>query len=462
MRADRPLFWHQGLFLQPQHLQLSDQYHGFRLQPLQRYGRPFFWGVVRLEILEAALGAKSFEVSNGEVVFPNGTYVVFPGNAVLRPRSFDDAWVEAEKRFTVYLGLRKWSPTDENVTVAAKPEESEDIHTRYVTAADPEEVRDIHGGGPPAQVKRLSHLLRIFWETEIDQLDNYDLIPIARLERSGDEIHLSRRFVPPCPTMAASDWLINTLKDVRDQITSRCRQLEEYKSPKEVQTMEFDIGYVVFLLALRSLNRFVPLTYHLLETPHVHPWDCYMVLRQLIGELSTFSGNLNASGERPNGEKALPKYDHLDLWQCFNSARNLVGELLEGITVSPGQVIRLEYDGAYYTGRMPDRVFDARNRYWLSLRTETQPADVSDAVQRLVKLSARKNLTTLISRAVPGLPLEHFPVPPPGLPRRENTHYFRIDQTSTLWLDVEKEGGISLFWDTAPEDLLAEIIVLRS
>ena len=461
MSADKPVFWHQGLFLQPQHLQFSDRYHGFQLQPFQRYGRPYFWGVVKLEVNEATLANKSFEVNDGEFIFQDGTYVVLPGNGILGPRSFDEAWVEADKRFTVYLGLRKWNRNDENVTVLETFQETGNILTRYVTKADPEEVRDIHAGGPNAQVKRLSHALRIFWENEIDQLDNYDIIPIAQFERSGEEIILSRRFVPPCPTLSSSEWLLNTMKDIRDQITSRCRQLEEYKSPKEVQTMEFDVGYMVFILALRSLNRFVPALYHILETRHVHPWECYGVLRQVIGELSTFSENLSATGERTNGEKALPAYDHLDLWNCYASARTLIGELLEGITVSPGQVIRLEYDGAYYSGRVPERIIDSRNRYWLSLRTEMEPEAVSDTVQRLVKLSARRNLTTLISRAVPGLPLEHFPVPPPGLPRRANTHYFRIDQASTLWLDVESELSISLFWDTAPGDLLAEIIVLK-
>lgn len=462
MNLEKPLFWHQGLFLQPQHLQLADLQKNALLQPFRKYSKPHFWGVAGLEIQEAGLGNKSFEILNGEIVFQDGTYAVFPGNSVLKPRSFDDAWLEGEKPFTVFLGLRKWDPAGENATVVPSMDETSDINTRFATTADPEEIRDMHGDGPAAQVKQLSYVLRIFWETEQEKLDNYNLIPIAELERDGEEIRLSRKFTPPCLSVDASDWIVRTLKDIRDQITSRCRQLEEYKSPKEVQSMDFDIGYMVFLLALRSLNRYVPLLYHMTETKNLHPWDVYSVLRQMIGELSTFSEGLNAVGERLDGTRALPPYDHLALWECFSAAQSLVSEMLDSITVGAGHRIRLEYDGAYYSGEISERMLGSRNRFWLVLRTEAPADEITESFRRVAKLSVKRNITTLLARAVPGIPLEYYPVPPPGLPRRANSHYFRIDHTSSQWLEVEPEQILSLFWDSAPEDMTAEILVIGS
>ena len=96
------------------------------------------------------------------------------------------------------------------------------------------------------------------------------------------------------------------------------------------------------------------------------------------------------------------------------------------------------------------------------LRTETNGDDLIRAVDKVVKLSIRKKLSTLIARAVPGVPLEYYPLPPAGLPRRAHSFYFRIDQSSRQWKDVEAVQAASLFWDTAPDDLSAEIIVLRS
>ena len=205
MSARRPLFWHQGLLLQPQHFQLSDLHHQSLLKPFYSLFEPYLWGVGEREIQEAALVNRSFELLKGEFLFPDGTYVVFPGNAILTTRSFDDAWVEGGKPFTVFIGLRKWSEVEQNVTVLPGLENSTEATSRFATTADPEEVKDLYQDGPPAQIKRLHYLLKIFWETEIDRTGDYDLIPLAQLERIGDEIQLSSRFVPPTLTISSSE-----------------------------------------------------------------------------------------------------------------------------------------------------------------------------------------------------------------------------------------------------------------
>ena len=98
---DRPLFWHQGLFLQPQHFQMNDVYTRSLLTPLYSNLQPYFWGLGQFEILESALGTRSFNILKGEFLFPDSSYAVFPGNAVLEARSFEEAWVEGGKPFTL-------------------------------------------------------------------------------------------------------------------------------------------------------------------------------------------------------------------------------------------------------------------------------------------------------------------------------------------------------------------------
>ena len=139
-----------------------------------------------------------------------------------------------------------------------------------------------------------------------------------------------------------------------------------------------------------------------------------------------------------------------------------MGELLDAITVGPGHIIRLQFDGTYYSADLSEAVFDDRNRFWLVLRTEAPAEETAEAVRRVAKLSARRNITTLIARAVPGVPLEYFETPPAGVPRRANTHYFRLDHASVQWLDIASSRTVSLFWDTAPADLVAELVVLGS
>ncbi|MGA1842664.1 MAG: type VI secretion system baseplate subunit TssK [bacterium] len=460
MDIQRPLFWHQGLFLQPQHLQLFDLSFQSLLSPFNHFLQPHFWGIGHLEIQESALGNRSFNLMKGELLFPDGTYTVFPGNAIIEGRSFDQAWVEGGKPFTVYIGLKKWNYSDENVTVLSRLENISQTTTRFVTHTDPEEIKDLHQGGPPAQVKRLYHALKIFWETEMDKLGDYILIPAAQLVRVGEEIKLSEDFIPPSLTISCSRPLLKIIKEIRDQISARSHQLEEYKRQRGIHTAEFGSRDMVFLLALRSLNRYVPLLFHYTEAINIHPWIVYGTLRQLIGELSTFSERINVMGELQDGMPLLPNYDQQNLWECFSSVQNLVTQLIDEITAGPEYIIRLTYDGTYYTADLNPAVFEGRNRFYLVLKTETDSKAVVQSLTTIAKISTRENLPILIARALPGIRVEHLPVPPQELPKRANCVYFQLDHHSDQWGLVEKGHNIAIYWDFASEDLETELMVV--
>jgi len=457
---ERPLFWHQGLFLQPQHLQLEDVHVHSLLTPFHRFLQPYLWGAGDFEIQKAALGNRSFDLVRGEFLFPDMTYAAFPGNALIEARSFDEDWVEGGKPLTVFVGLKKWNDAGENVTVLSSLENLTGVTTRFVTAADPEEVQDLHQGGPPAQVKRLYHALKVFWETELDQLGDHVLVPVGQLERVGEEVTLSERFVPPCLTIASSELLIKLVKEMRDQIAARGHQLESYKRERGIHTAEFGARDMVYLLALRSLSRYASLLSHLIQAHQVHPWTVYGILRQLTGELSSFSERVNMMGEREDGTSLLPSYDHRDLWGCFRGAQSLVTQLLDEITAGPEYMIQLVYDGTYHAAELSPAVFEGRNRFYLVLETEEEPESVLQSVETIAKLGSRESLPILIARALPGIRLRHLPVPPQELPRRAHCIYFQVDHHSDQWPQVEKAHNIALYWDTAPDDLKAELMVV--
>jgi len=460
MDIQRPLFWHQGLFLQPQHFQLLDLSFQSLLTPFRHFMEPHFWGTGEMEIQKTALATRSFSPVKGQFLFPDGAYAVFPGNAVLEARPFDVAWVEGGKPFPVFLGLKKWNEEGGNVTVLDKLERISEVTTRFVTTADPEEVKDLHSGGPPGQVKRLYYVLKVFWKNERDQFADYVHIPLGELERAGEEIKLSEHFVPPSLAVSSSEPLLKLVKEIRDQIAARSRQLEEYKSQRGIQTAEFGSRDMVYLLALRSLNRYVPLLFHFTEAPQVRPWTIYGALRQLIGELSSFSERINVMGESGNGERILPDYDHRNLWGCFSAAQNLVSQLLDEITAGPEYVIRLNYDGTYYAADLKPAIFEGRNRFYLVFKTGEDPKFVLQSLATYVKLSARERLPILIARALPGIGLEHLPVPPQELPRRAQSIYFTVDHHSDQWALVEKGLNLAFYWDNAPEDLEVELMVV--
>jgi type VI secretion system protein ImpJ len=460
MNANRPLFWHQGLFLQPHHFQQLDLYVQTLLSPYHKFIQPYLWGAANIEIQESALDNGSFHLTGGQFLFPDQTYLTVPGNTVVEARSFDDAWVDGEKPLNVLLGMKRLNQAGENVTVLPTLENLAAVATRLVTKSDPEEIADLYQEGRPAQIKRLHYLLKIFWETEIDQLGDYVLIPLARVERSGENLLLSEHFVPPCLDISASKSLLKIITEIRDQIASRGNQLESYKRERGIHTAEFGARDMVYLLALRSLNRYTPVLSHLTEIGPVHPWTVYGIVRQLIGELSSFSEGVTVYGETEDPALQLAKYDHRNLWECFSGAQALITRLLDEITAGPEYIIELLYDGTYFAAELNPSMFEGRNRFYLVLETEADPKAVINALETIAKLGSRENLPILIARALSGITLQHLMVPPQELPRRAHSIYFQIDHQGDQWNQVQTGNNIAFYWDTAPQDLKVELMIV--
>jgi type VI secretion system protein ImpJ len=461
MDLQRPLYWHQGLFLQPQHFQLADCCTQSLLLPYQNYMSPFFWGVIDLAIQQASLGMRSFQLSKGTFLFPDGAHVALPGNAVIESRTFEESWVIGGKPFTIFIGIKKWNAAGENVTTIEKADSLTKVTTRFISSADTEECPDLHSGGPQGDVKRLQYVLKIFWESEINLVGDFVLIPVAQIERTREGIELSQNYIHPSLTLRSSAVLYSIVKEIRDQLASRCRQLEGYKRQRGIQTAEFGSRDVIYLLALRSLNRYVPLLFHYMEVREIHPWHVYGVLRQIVGELSSFSETVTVLGESvAGGASLLPEYDHHKLGDCFTAAHLLILKLLDEITAGPEYVLPMHFDGTYFTTDMKPAHFESRNRYFMALQTEEDPKLVLQMMASAAKLSSRERLPLLIARALPGIGCEHLATPPQELPRRAFTLYFALDNHSEQWSLVEKGNNIALYWDNAPEDLEVELMIV--
>jgi type VI secretion system protein ImpJ len=148
------------------------------------------------------------------------------------------------------------------------------------------------------------------------------------------------------------------------------------------------------------------------------------------------------------------------LWKCFSSAQSSITQLLDEITAGPEYVIPLLYDGTYFAAELSPKIFEGRNRFFLVFETEADPQSILPSLKTIAKLSARESLPILIARALPGLRLEHLPLPPQELPRRSHSFYFQLDHHHDQWANVEKGSNIALYWDSAPEDLKVELMVV--
>lgn len=460
MHNSKPVFWHQGLFLQPQHFQLSDQYQDAKLQPYQDYLQPHFWGVCKIEMLSSSLAHRTCEIESGEFLFPDGSFVSIPNNSVVSPRSFEDDWVDPDKPFTIYLAIHKISQFDDNVTVLSSLENHVDVTTRYVTTATPENAKDVFVEGADAQVKYLRHALKIVFDNEKDEMNDYDLIAIAQVVRDGDTIVYDRQYLPPCINIASLPELTRIVKEVRDEVTGRAMQLSAYKSPAHAKK-GFDANMLRYKMALQSLSRFVPRLFHITESGKVHPWTVYGVLRELVGEISTFTDRVTLLGETADGERLVPGYDHNDLGNCFNSASKMVSQLLNEITIGPQYLVEMKFDAIAYSADVPTEFFTEHVDFFLIVNTVENFEEGQKSLLTAAKLASRDVVETLIERSLPGVGMIYLPAAPPGLPRRPNSYYLRIDVHDDQWSSVVRQENVALLWEEAPDDVKIELVVVR-
>jgi len=327
---------------------------------------------------------------------------------------------------------------------------------------EPEVVEDLYVGGRTAKTRYMNYVLKIFWETEVEQLGDYLLLPVAQLELKGDRVQLSEEFAPPVADLSGSDNLRQILKNIQEYIRSRCHILEMYKMFGNVHSSDVDPVSLRYLLALTVVNRYVPVFHHLMEIPGLHPWTAYGLLRQLIGELSTFSDRIDSLGKLADGQELLPGYDHCELGRCFLEAQRLIKELLSAIVVGEENVVHLTREGSDFRGEIPAEALRRGTRYFLSITCSGDSEAVVNSLMHLAKVGGLEEMPTMIARALPGIPLEWKSTPPPGLPERPDVFYFSLKADHPLWTDIRRTGNICLHWAEASEDASGELIIFHA
>ena len=166
-------------------------------------------------------------------------------------------------------------------------------------------------------------------------------------------------------------------------------------------------------------------------------------------------------GRRADQEDGLPSYDHRDLGHCFGKAKSVLSQMLSDVAVCPELRVVMVQNGDIFSGNIPKEFFATRNRFFLVLQSATI-RDLDDAeFQATSRLAATTVLPQLIDHALPGLGLMELSGPPQGLHKRADAKYFRIEQISAQWEQVESEGAMAMYWTDAPDDLLALIVVTR-
>jgi type VI secretion system protein ImpJ len=73
---------------------------------------------------------------------------------------------------------------------------------------------------------------------------------------------------------------------------------------------------------------------------------------------------------------------------------------------------------------------------------------------------ARRFITELVRRAMPGAPLQHLPIPPSAISPRSDWQYFAIGKSGPAWDTVVSTREIGVYIPAAFPEAQAELSIL--
>ena len=445
------IYWYSGVYLQPQHLQSVDLHHNYMLSRQRQLAQPWNTGMILCDFNAETLVNFTLKIERLQAILPSGDYLEYPGNCTLQPRQFRDAWKQIEKPFTLWLALRRFDPGHANV--------GDSPNSRWLKPNEEGVMKDVYFNGPECSVSRILYNVQILSDEEKKAVVDCEFLPLIRLRYENDRVISDEQFCPPLVTLNGYPTLKNLLEGLYAELANRAYQLAEYKRADQLK--DATRGDVTQLLAMRSLNRTLPLLNHYCQLPTMHPWPIYGLLAQLIGELSSFSELCSFNGEW-DGQEALLPYDHFNLYACFDSARRLIISQLNSLTLENNSWVTLTADSQrIFRTSLQSLPWKNTGSLLLMLRSETL-IDVQQIDSVSFKIASESSIQTLIQHALPGLGATWLNPTPRGIPHRKDSFYFQLNQQSPGWNAIDQQKTLAFYWDDAPADLQVQAIFMEA
>ncbi|MGV3344537.1 type VI secretion system baseplate subunit TssK [Enterobacteriaceae bacterium LUAb1] len=460
MNYFQPVYWHSGLYLQPQHLQLTDLQHQYWNYRHNALTMPFCWGVVRFEIDPHALQNEELSVIQAILVFPDGAFVDCEINGLLAPRVLQGLWQERESPMPIYVGVRQFHPGQANVSEVDSGTVAPTEIKRWTLQGNARLQRDLFGNGPDADIHTLRYDLRFFLHEELAETTGYTLLPVGQLCCRDGEIQLDNHYIPPCVTLVATSAIKNWVTLFCRDLMSKIRRLETLKIQGSVLTKCTPDEFRNLMVVLQTLCRHGAQLEHLRQTGQVHPWYFVGILRQLNSELQVLCPAMSSQESSELLATLNVAYDHHQLGKSLHQLSEQFTRLMhELLNTSGSRVALVAQTGNCYTTVLDNLAVARAGDIYLCLNSvHFSCTDEQFINQQNIKLCSPEQLNKLLSYSLPGIPLTYISRLPHNLSVRDDTYCFHVDRQHSLWRSAMAEKKVTLYWTNAPVDLHAELI----
>ncbi|WP_406695969.1 type VI secretion system baseplate subunit TssK [Singulisphaera sp. Ch08] len=420
--ASRPIHWHEGMFLRPQHFQVADRNVRESLRDSEDWFHPFNWGVRSVEFDREAFGNYSAVLRSCEARFKDGTKLSIPADGTVDPVELRNALASSGSAM-IYLAvpaLQAGRANVEEVPTANGP--------RYWV--DELEITDENTGSEEQALLVRRTRARLLLSTQ--DHTGYEVLPLARVERSAQleaPPQLDVDYVPPLLVLDAWTPLWQMVQSLYHQIGAKVDQLASQIVDRSISFDSQVPGDAERLLKLATLNGALSAFESIVFIRGLPPLVLFHELSRLVGQLAIFM-----DARRP---PALPPYDHEDIGGCFYTVIKYIQLGLDTIAPSAFEKRYFEKNGERLQVSLEPGWLSSTKTLFLGVETELGDDDCEQLLRSMdMKLGSTSRVEQIFKQALRGLKLVPIVRPPRALPAGTGIVYYQIERDQVFWRDV--------------------------
>ena len=333
--------WHEGLLLTPQHFQQLSSRH----EALVQYGTslvaPFCWGVRRFKHHQIKLTPGTFKVLELEAVMPDGLVVVhgLPDEKPYGPLEID---LSKQADQIGERGMLVW------VTVAARHDKNGTGEKHRYESFDGDPVADKISSAQVRSIKRLKPLLTLHAG---DTLPNDTVgFPLARVVHRASYFTLDDKYIPPLLAVPVNPTRGDTSAVAAQHLGEMCSQMalrvrkratylaDQARNPSPANRFANEADARARMLGLAGA---LPAFEAVLQTGRAHPYQVYIALCSLAGQIATLGTHMLPPAFNP--------YNHNDLYATFEPVLMFIDRAMDqGVPVGyKSFLFNYNEEGAY-------------------------------------------------------------------------------------------------------------------
>jgi type VI secretion system protein ImpJ len=308
--------WSEGMQLLPQHFQQQSLRAEILAAQLASAAQPYYWGVLNVEIDEAALIGGTLRVLALEAILPDGLWLcIKPGVHPPLELNFQDL-LGASRQATLYLV----------VPPLYRAGELDASGRRYVS----QDGKDI-----PDLVSKESPAMLTFWRPDLAILDEQHradgvCLPLLRVEEGAGGFARKAYFAPQ-PKVLPESLLGKRLAALCTEIRGKCAFLAGRLRQALQDSNEGDSARIDRQLA--ALWARLPELQSALDSRVAHPLALYLILNGVAGSVCA----LNPQA----GVPAFRAFNYEELLACFD---DVIGFIMKSVTRIKAGYRRSEFE----------------------------------------------------------------------------------------------------------------------